>query len=285
MKVKINYVGRVKKGGNRPFVKRLAVSTTRRRRLNLRGGGKLVRLIQKVINRGEETKYVAENIQAAPANVPDGQITVAGVDCQRMIPHLTQGVDDFQRIGNKIKPIRCKTQWNINISNPFARLIDVTVHLVVFRVKGASTDTAVASIPGGDFLTVGDGTNVDPRGPTAAPPITSVNMLNFVNNYKVNRERYSLLKWFKIQFKKGPNDANGAVGVANAPPTVLGAKLHRRITYSWRPPGLRYDNNAANLPTNHYPVYMIWATPNDGTDLPAGCLGYTTRSEMFFKDS
>jgi hypothetical protein len=251
------------------------------------GKGATNTLIRRALNRSVETKYVAENVESVPVVVPDGATTVAGASCRRMMPFLTQGSDDYQRNGNKIQPIRCKSQWNINISNPFSPLLDVTVHLAVFRVRGAGTDTAVASIPGGDFLTVGDGTNIDPRGPGGAPPISSINMLNFLNNYKVNRERYTLMKWFKINFKKGPNDANGAVGAGtnNNPPTVLGAKLHRRITLSWKPPQLRYDNAAATLPTNHFPVYMIWATPNDGTNLPNGALGYTCRTEMFFKDA
>lgn len=235
--------------------------------------------VKQYVQRAAETKYRAENIIAAPIYVPAGQAVPA--NCARMLPTLTQGVDDFQRVGNRIKPIGARTMWNLNIANPLANLLDLTVNLVIFTVKGASTNTAVAAVPGGDFLRVGDGTNVDPVGP---PGITDINMLNFVNNYVVNQERYTLHKWHRILFKKGPNDANGAVGVANAPPTVLGAKLHRKIIYKWRPPQLKYDNNAANLPTNHYPVYLIWATNNDGTALVANSIGFTCRTELLFKD-
>jgi len=236
------------------------------------------RVKQHLKNMGE-TKYRAENIIPAPIGVPAGQ--AVPLNCARMLPTLTQGVDDYQRVGNRIRPVRAKTQWNLNIFNPIGPLLDLTVNLVIFTVKGATTNTAVGAIPGGDFLRVGDGTNVDPVGP---PGITDINMLNFVNNYVVNQERYTLHKWHRILFKKGPNDANGAVGVANAPPTVLGAKLHRKITYNWKPPQLKYDNNAATLPTNHYPVYLIWATNNDGTALVANSIGFTCRTELLFKD-
>lgn len=238
------------------------------------------------IARSGETKYVAENIVAVPLAVPPGQSTVNGVNCARMIPRLTQGADDYQRIGNRIQPTKGVVTFNLNIANPLANLIDQTVNIVIFRVKGAYTDTAVGAIPGGDFLRVGDGTNIDPRGPLGAPAISQIDMLNFVNNYRVNSERYTLLKWKRFLFKKGPNDANGAVGAGgnNAPPTVLGGKLHRKFSYAWQPPQLKYDNNGAVLPTNHYPVYLIWTTTNDAS-APVNAVFYTTRAELFFKDT
>jgi len=236
--------------------------------------------VKSVVLSQSESKYVAENIIAVPIAVPAGQSTVGGVNMARMIPRLTQGSDDYQRNGNRILPYKARTIFNLNITNPLNQLIDLTVNIVIFKVKGASTDTAIASVPGGDFLRVGNGANVDPSGP---PGVSNVDMLNFYNNYRVNSERYTLLKWKKILFKKGPNDANGIPTVVNGPPTVLGAKLHRKFSYTWEPPQLRYDNAAATLPTNHYPVYMIWSTPNDGTP-HVNSVFFTVRGELLFKD-
>lgn len=248
--------------------------------------GKSMSQIRAIVNdsvkRHGETKYRAENIVPVPVNVPSGQAIPA--NCARMMPRLTQGVDDFQRIGNRIQPTHAKTRFNLNLVNPQSQLVDLTVHLAIFTVKGAFTDTAVAALPGNDFLRVGDGTNVDPTGPAGVPPISTIDMLNFVNNYPVNNERYNLKKWHKFIFKKGPNDGNGPVGTPNAPPTVLGAKMHQEFIYNWKPPTLKYDNNAAVLPTNHYPVYLIWATNNDGSALVANAVGFTVRTELFFKD-
>jgi len=229
-----------------------------------------------VVSRKEETKYVANNILTPAVAVPAAQTTP--LNFARIMPFLTQGVGDYQRVGDKISPTRASTFWTIYPADTTLNLYDITVNLVVVKVKGAGTDVAVAATPGGDFLRVGDGTNVDPNNPNQEA------MLTLVNRYPVNTERYTVLKHFRKRFCKGPNNINGAVGVPNAPPTAGPTAPLAVFKYSWKPPRLSYDNAAATLPTNHYPTYLIWCTANDTTAY-VGNVKFAVRSEMYFKDS
>jgi len=231
-----------------------------------------------VVNRKEETKMVGDNILTPAVAVPGAQTTPANL--ARMLPRLSQGTGDYQRVGDQINPTFCRTYFTIFPADTTLNLYDITVNIAIVKVKGAATDLAVAATPGQDFLRVGDGTNTDPNA------VNQEAMLTLINRYPINTERYTLLKRFTHRFCKGPNSINGAVGAAgnNNPPTA-GTPLPCKVfTYRWKPPTLHYDNGAANLPTNHYPCYLIWATANDASAY-VGNVKFAVRSEMYFKDS
>ncbi len=231
-----------------------------------------------IVARKGETKMVAENILTPATAVPQFQATPANL--ARMVPRLGQGAGDYQRIGDKISPTSARTLFTVYPADTTLNLYDITVNLLILKVKGAATDTAVAAIPGQDLLRVGDGTNTDPTG------YTPEQMLTLINHYPVNTERYTVLKHFRHRFCKGPNSINGPVGAGgnNAPPTAGPALPAKTFVYSWKPPALSYDNGAANLPTNHYPCYVIWATANDASAY-VGNVKFAVRSELYFKDS
>lgn len=234
--------------------------------------------VLRVVKRREETKYVAENILTPAIAVPAAQTTP--LNLARIMPVVSQGVGDFQRVGDKINPMRARTFWTVFPADTTLNLYDITLNLVVVRVKGAGTDVAVAATPGGDFLRVGNGTNEDPNVPGQEA------MLTLLNRYPINTERYTVLKHFRHRFCKGPNSINGAVGAGgnNAPPTAGPSNPTHVFSYSWKPPALSYDNAAAVLPTNHYPVYLIWATANDASAY-VGNIKFAVRTEMYFKDA
>lgn len=231
-----------------------------------------------VVNNKEETKYVAETITQVPGGPPTFLVPsfqVAPLNLSRMIPNLTQGVAENQRIGDQVQPIRINCMWNFFIAG--ADAFDVTLNIVVVSVKGANSQLALPGIPVGQFFKVGDGTNTDPNG------FTPVQMLTEVNHYKVNNDQYTLHKWFKRRITKG-------FGLQNIAPPIPGASSAvanqgaMSIKYTWKPPKLKYNAAADITPTNHYPCYLIWATNNDGTAL-LGDLNFNCRSEMYFKDA
>ena len=106
-----------------------------------------------------------------------------------MIPNLTQGVLENQRIGDQVSPIKINCMWNFFLAGNDA--FDATLNIVVVSVKGANSQLALPGIPVGQFLKVGDGTNTDPNG------FTPVQFLTQVNHYKVNNDQYTLHKWIK----------------------------------------------------------------------------------------
>lgn len=240
-----------------------------------RVAGKVAYLVEKAINRKTETKYIAEDI-IAPTIVASGGTTPANL--LRLVPNLTQGVGDHQRIGDRINALRARSFFSFYLSTGINNFDDLTLNLVVLNVKGANTAGAVAAIPVGNLLKSGNGNNVDPN----AAAYTQPQFITHVNNYPINNDQYTLVKWYKKRFAKGSYGINGVPG-ANATSQVAIQKPMVVIKHVWNPPTLKYNTAGDQLPSNHYPVYILWVTTNDGGAY-SGSLTYGLRSEMYFKD-
>lgn len=229
-----------------------------------------------VVNSQVETKYVAQDLVLS-TQVPSGQTTPA--QFKQMLPTVTQGTGDSQRIGDTIKPIKARTMITVNFNQSSINFDDVQVNVLVLMAKGASTQGAVGGLPPGQLLRVGNGINTDPD----ATVYTQLQFLQHINKYQINSEQYTLCKWFKRRFAKGSYNINGVPG-ANATSQVAVAQPAHTFVYDWKPPVLRYSTPGAVLPTNHYPVYLVWCTTSDGGSY-SGALEFGTRTELYFKDA
>lgn len=241
-----------------------------------RAGGKIAQTVKAVLARQMETKYTAEDT-VGNTLVPAGATTPANL--QRMIPNISQGANDFNRIGDRIKPVRATCTWSVHYNAANTQFQDVTVHLLVLTVKGAATAAAVAQIPATNLLKNGAGGYVDPD----AAVFSQTQLMEHINNYPVNDSLYTVKRHFKKRFAKGSYDINGVPG-ANATSQIAVAQPLVNFKYSWKPPTLKYNSSAVTLPSNHYPVYVIWCTTNDGAPYP-GLLSYGVRAELSFKDA
>lgn len=227
-----------------------------------------------VVNRKEETKYTS-SIPAFAVAISSAVSTP--VNFVGLLPPIPQGTAESQRIGDRVSPIFARSTFTYYLSNT-PNMFDVTMNLVIVMVKGAGSQPAVASVPAGSLLKVGTGVNADPNDPN------QTNMLSLVNHYPINTDQYTLCKWYKRRFAKGPGAINGAPAAAEAG-QIANTLSQQVIKYKWKPPTLKYDSAAANLPQNHYPVFVTWATANDGSALQGTILNYSCRSEIYFKDS
>lgn len=232
--------------------------------------------IKSVLNRQLETKYSAEDTVGATL-LPAGATTPANL--QRMLPGVSQGAGDQNRVGDRIKPIRATCSWAVHYNTTNNQFQDVTVHLVILTVKGATTANAVAQVPPTNLLRIGNGGFCDPD----QAVFTQTQLMEHVNNYPINDSLYTVKKHFRKRFAKGSYDINGVPG-ANATSQIAVAQPLHVFKYSWKPPALKYNSAAVTQPTNHYPVYVIWCTTNDGAPYP-GLLSYGTRCELSFKDA
>lgn len=247
-----------------------------RRRGPPRASKGLKRTIAKVVNSQLETKYVAQDLVGGALVTSGG--TTPGILLQ-MLPALGQGGGDFQRNGVVVQPVRASCKWVVHFNGANTNFDDMTVHLLILSVKGRQTANAVSQIVGPSLLRGGNGNYADPDPAT----YTQTQLMEHVNNYGINTEQYTRLKWFKKRFAKGSYGINGVPG-ANATSQIAVERPNVTFNYTWKPPTLKYLTGAPTLPTNHYPVYVIWATTNDGGAY-SGNLSYGLRSEMFFKDA
>jgi len=223
-----------------------------------------------------ETKYIAADLVLS-SQVPSGQTTPG--QFKQMLPPIIQGAGDNNRIGDTIKPIKARTMITVNFNQSTINFDDVEVNVLVLTAKGAHSQGAVGGLPPGQLLRVGNGTNTDPD----ATVYTQLQFLQHINKYHVNQEQYTLCKWFKRRFAKGSYNLNGAPG-ANATAQIAIAQPMHTFTYEWKPPVLRYSTPGSVLPTNHYPVYLVWCTTTDGGPY-SGSLEFGTRTEIYYKDA
>jgi len=231
--------------------------------------------VAKVLKSKTETKYVGEDIASGVA-ITAGVTTPAGL--QRILPRLTQGTAENQRVGDLVSPVKARSFITYYLSNT-PNMFDVTINCVILMVKGAANAAAVAAGTGGDLLKTGNVGNVDPNNPNQTI------MLTLVNQYPINTEQYTLLKWYKRRFCKGSGAINGAPGGGVEAGQIANTPSAHTFKFTWTPPRLKYDGVASQLPTNHYPVLITWATAHDGSALQATILNYSIRSDLFYKDS
>lgn len=230
--------------------------------------------VMKVVNRSSETKYVS-SIPSLAVAITSAVNTPAGFT--GLLPPVSQGTGESQRIGDRVQPVFARSTFTYYLSNT-PNMFDVTMHLVIVMVKGAGSAATVGAVPAGSLLKVGTGVNADPNDPN------QTNMLSLVNHYPINTDQYTLCKWYKRRFAKGPGAINGAPAAAEAG-QIANTPAQQVIKYKWKPPTLKYDAAAASLPQNHYPVFITWATANDGSALQGTILNYSCRSELYFKDA
>lgn len=230
-----------------------------------------------VVKRNEETKYRAVIGQQSYI-IGQALSTPAGL--QKMLAPVAQGVGDFQRIGEKIQPVKARVDFTFNWTNDNQNNQDVVVNLWIVTIKGYNNYSAYATAPTKQFVRVGDGTNRDLDDPDQ--PM----MLQEWAHAPLNTDQYTLLKHYRFRMRKGTgNQANDAPAVGIIAPTgTTAGEDQRYISYSWTPPTLNYDDNAVNQPTSHWPLYGCYATNADGSAY-GDTLQISSRLHLWFKDA
>jgi len=241
-----------------------------------KAGSSFAKKVLSIVNRKEETKYVSQQLQQTVAM---GQALVTPAGLFNCLCPVTQGVGDFQRIGEKIQPVRAATDFSFHWTNEQSNNQDVVVNLWVVIAKGANSRAAIGSVPVGEFLQVGNGTNRDPD--DGNQPL----MLTQINHYPLNKDQYTGLRHYRFRMRRGTGaQANQGPATIIAPTGVTAGEDMKYIRYSWKPPTLKYNAAADQFPTSHYPVYGYWVTNADGSAY-GDTLHISTRNHLWFKDA
>lgn len=240
------------------------------------GGTKFAKKVLAVVAKSEETKYVAETIIQASVV---GQAAATPGAFFRLVPNLGQGVQENQRIGDRVTPARLMNRFIFHFPSDLQNNQDIIVNLWIVRVKGAASQTTVAGVLPGQFLRVGNGNNADPT------DANQLNMLQVVSTYPLNTDQYSKVKHYRFRMRRGIGQpTNQNTGGEVAPTGVTASQMYKAITWSCKAPVLKYSSTGFTTPSNFYPVALVYATNVDGSAY-GDTLRMTINSQLYFRDS
>lgn len=236
-----------------------------------------VSLIKKVLNRQLETKYVAEQSNLAGYTV-SGSI-VPNTDAHSCLPPVAQqgavGSSNV-REGDKIEPTRATISghlWYDNLDTVVGNIVYVKLFFCTVKAQ-KSFPNVLTDAPNGMFE---DG-SADPVNWVAAKQ-------DLQAFYPMCKENYTVIKTMTFKFAK-----NGGLPVGNQPghDTNIG-KDRYSFRYSWKPPTLKYAEDADTYPQNHAPImYAVAYSPGYNYTTDASLVGQVKmnwQTSMTFKDA
>jgi len=281
---KAEYLARTKRERSRKKMPRLA---------NKQARAGLAKLVKKIVRRQEETKYVSQYVQlpdgssilrwnAITGSIPTFTSAInSTTELYAAIPQVAQGVGSFQRIGDKISPVRCRLDLmafigDYNIGNTF----DITVHVFVVSCKAVKFLLNTSAIPINTLLNQGDGTDVGFDGTLQNTQLPA------------NTHEFTVHSHQAIHMNKADGYTNGALDSMGTPnrDTQGGALgLYRRSITVPLPKVLTYNQDADLYPVNAAPVLCVGWVRNDseGHNAPSSTryVSLCARTHMWFKDS
>lgn len=277
----------VRRQGNRMITTRLGRPEVRRMRAAGRGRvrprGAFAKKVLQVVGRTEETKYVANAVDANKAPLATlwyAAPSIAAVgDFNPALPTLTQGTDDYQRVGNKIQPKSLAVSLKIGL-----RAEDLSANSLIGVIYYGTSRTEKTwqnnnPLQTAAILDNGDGTNT-------IFGATRYDLTKPLDKKIVNARRitFRLSKTAGIQ-----NSDNG--GATTVPGNFSTSNGLSEKTFMLRfkvPKTLVYQQNTATMPTNYAPWYAIGFCHADGSPPQAAdaqLVNVNAKCHMYFKDA
>jgi len=244
----------------------------------------LIRLIQKVVGRNEETKYVANSPSDGAGGVlgpmwyPVGNLTAIG-DFYPALPALDQGTDDYERVGNKIAPTSIKVSLKIGLNPQNVQAASLLGVIYYGTDRAGKSWNNVHPLQTASILDNGDGTNTNFNG--VRMDLTKPTDKKLVS---LKRIVFRLSKTEGIQ----NGDLSGASVVQGNYSTSNGLSC-KNFLLTFRPPkALTYLTKADTFPQNYAPFFAVGFCHADGSALTAAddnLVNVNSRVHMYFKDA
>lgn len=214
-----------------------------------------VRQIAKsVMKRESETKMVSTALSAQF----NGQITSSS-ECYPLVPSIVQGTDDYQRIGDRIRPkyiyVKGYVQYALDAGTQ-AYIPPATCRIMILSQKNIKATSDVSSrIDTSHILKDNVGTGVGRAyigGPTD-------------NLAPVNKEAFVVHADKSVKFNWANNHAYDQSGVAT-PGWQVGNDRSKYFSFRIScPANFTYDTNTGNTPNNFAPFFCFGAVCDDGS--------------------
>jgi len=283
----IRFVGR-----NTPAGRRVAAAQRRLARrgfqaMRRRAPRKLssfARKVMNVVNRREETKYVANAFDAAGNALPTlwyptGQLAAVG-DFNPALPKLTQGTDDYQRVGNKIQLQNLAVSLKIGLN-----ALDLSANSLIGVIYYGTSKTEKTwqgnnPLQTPAILDNGDGTN-------QIWGATRYDLTKPLDKKIVSAKRIT----FRLSKSGGiqNSDKGGATTQPGNFATSNGLSEKSFMLKFKAPKNLMYQTAGSVYPSNYAPWYAIGFCHADGSALvvPADneLVNVNAKCHMYFKDA
>jgi len=196
-----------------------------------------------------------------------------------LIPRISQGTDDHNRIGAEIQPTYLKATFIASLNTRMIASDYVDVDFYFLTSKQIKTQASVASVPILRLLNQGDGTNVNYNG------------TSYVSMYPVNTSEFTLIKKKTVRLFKTQDNPNYQANGSGT--SMAGAgRTHHYQQFSVKiplPKKLRYEKAASVSPENYFPFVVAgWHYPDDNGGSISGATNDVRiqgQIQMYFKDS
>jgi len=240
--------------------------------------------IAKAIGNNEETKFVIDAPWKATATLAaftDFTCAITGTsEIYALIPRVTQGIDEHQRIGGEIRPTSLKATFTASLNSRMIASDYVDVDFYFLTSKQVKSQVSHASIPITKLLNAGDGNNVNYNGSL------------YVSHYPVNKTEFNLIKKKTVRLFK-TQDCPNAQAIGSGVTSTNGSgrnNYYKTFTVKIPTPAkLTYPVAADIAPHNYFPFVVCgWHYPDDngGTVSPnINDVRIQGQVQMYYKDS
>lgn len=187
------------------------------RRIARKGSSALTQAVQRVVVGQLEKKFVSSSQFAQGFN---SGISVLG-DMKALVPQISTGTGSWQRLDQRITPLRLTTTWHFAFSDTITRSMNILVTLYCFHKKNIKyvPDMAQDVTTNGIQLLASGNTGV----------VQPFNGYITESDLPINKDSYTLIKKYTFQLTNNVGVPNGDTTAGNAPNVSLEAS-HKKIS-------------------------------------------------------
>jgi len=234
----------------------------------------MINLVRKMIDGKIEDKIVVQQRTLAQHNS-----SIGTADCTPLVPTIGQGVADWQRIGDKIKPkyLRVDVLASLPFDPTFATPAlgggfsfsgtyqsPLSVRVLVFTQNDIKTGSTGGAVDTGSLLRGDNGVNIGYTG------------LAGDNLRPINNSKFKVLKDKKFELVPLPRN------------TVDGSfKASHRFSLKLKPGVFKYDVTTGDIPNNYCPFIAVGYAYNNNSppDFTLTPLTFQVISTLVYEDA